>query len=477
VAEDNLRTNSRVEEQEAEQRRTGDETGDFGSAHDDPALETLREILFSHYRQRIAELEAELTDLERRVTDPEKTIAIITPVLSDAIRRKIRDARDEMIEAIYPIIGDVVTRAVSEAIRDLARTLDAQVRTSFNLHRVGRRLRARVSGVSSAEMVLRESLPFDVSEVFLIHRETGLLLWHVSRNPETSSDSDLISGMLTAIRDFVSESFGRGKEGQLDEIQYGDRSILIETGQYAYLAVVIDGIEPAGFRTEMRNRVIEVNYAHENTLRQYDGDPTPLAPVEEPLQSLITGITPRQLSPRQKGILFGLLGLVAICLLGGLLAGGWAWQTLRSRPTPLVIVVEPTPLPTSTPTPSPTSSATATPLPTSTPTPSPTFTPSATATPRPTATFTATPTPTLEIVVGLMTGNVWLREEPLADSPRLGVTMERGQPVEILAVYGDWYRVRWAPQRDAEVIGWAPARWVGTLTSIPDRLITPTRIP
>jgi hypothetical protein len=76
-----------------------------------------------------------------------------------------------------------------------------------------------------------------------------------------------------------------------------------------------------------------------------------------------------------------------------------------------------------------------------------------------------------------MTGNVWLRQEPAADAPRLGLVLERGQQVEILAVFGDWYQVRWAPQIQAGVIGWTPAEWVGTIAPIPARLVTPTISP
>jgi hypothetical protein len=73
-----------------------------------------------------------------------------------------------------------------------------------------------------------------------------------------------------------------------------------------------------------------------------------------------------------------------------------------------------------------------------------------------------------------MTGNVWLHDEPSAESPRLGVILERGQQVEILAATGEWYRVRWAPKPTAEIIGWAPSEWVGTTTAIPESIVTPT---
>jgi hypothetical protein len=301
-----------------------------------------------------------------------------------------------------------------------------------------------------------------VAEIFLIHRESGLLLWHISRDPDRDSDSDLISGMLTAIRDFAEESFGQGRDGQLDEIQYGERRILIEAAQYVYLAVVIDGIEPPGFRTEMRARVIEVSQAHEADLRQYDGDPTPLEPVEEPLRSLITAAGQQvQLSSGQKRFLAGISALMAVCLLASCLAGAWTWQITHPPPTP--VVIQPPPTPTSTPTPTPTS----TPTFTSTPTNTPTFTPT------PTSTSTFTPTP----VVGMMMGNVWLRADASLGSPRLGVILAEGRPVEILAAAGDWYRVRWSPPGEAEVTGWAPARWVGTLGDIPDLIITSTSTP
>lgn len=457
-------------------RLKGEDTGrpaDTGSADSlppaDPAMEALRDILLRHYRQQVVELEAQLADMERRLADKDAFVAMITPVLGSAIRRSIRDARQEMIEALYPIIGQTTVRAVSEAIRDLVRVIDAQMRTSITPQAVGRRLRAQVSGISGAEMTLREALPFNVAEIFLIHRDSGLLLWHLSRDPDASPDSDLISGMLTAIRDFVKESFGRGEEGQLDEIQYGERRILIETAQYAYLAVVIDGIEPPGFRAEMRERVIEIDHAHERNLNPYLGDPTPLAPVEAPLSSLVTAGKTPELSPIQKRLLGGALAALFVCLLGSCLAGGWAWQVASRTPTPVPVVIQPTPTFTATATPTPTPSPTATATPTFTPTPTATFTPSPSPTPTPTVTLTPTPAP----LRGLMTGNVWLREEPTADSSRLGVILERGQPVEILAAFGNWYRIRWAPQSGVEVTGWVPAEWVGTLTPVPTNLITP----
>jgi len=444
------------------------DTGAAPQPQPDLTAETLRDILFQRDRQRITGLEGELDDLARRLGDEEALAAMVAPVLGDAIRRQIRDAREEMIESLYPIIGQVVVRAVSEAFRDLARSVDAQMRNSLNPEAIFRRWRARLGGVSDADAILRAALLFSVAEVFLIHRETGLLLRHLSRDARASADSDLISGMLTAIRDFAQDAFGRGEEGQLDEIQYGDRRILVEAAQHAYLAVVVDGVEPPGFRTEMRERIIEIEHTYDRILRHYDGDSTPLAPAEESLKALVEPAKPVGLTRTQKRLLVGLAALVAACMLLSCMTGAWIWQVARGAPAVVALVptptISPSPAPTDTPSPSPTFPPTATPVP-------PTLTPTRTAASSPTT------SPAVVTVPGEMTGSFWVRVDASVDSPRLGMVLEQGRPVEILARSGDWYRVRWVPRAQAEVVGWVPVRWVSAAGLIPAQMVTPAAGP
>lgn len=127
----------------------------FEESHDaGDSLETLREILLPRYRDRIAELEAEVDALRRQVADREALVAMLepvigavleariadardeiaealAPVMGEAIRRQIRHARDDIIDALYPIIGATVARAVSEALQDLARLIDEKMRRAF----------------------------------------------------------------------------------------------------------------------------------------------------------------------------------------------------------------------------------------------------------------------------------------------------------------------------------------------------------
>ncbi|MFN8457448.1 MAG: hypothetical protein U0401_22775 [Anaerolineae bacterium] len=133
----------------------------------------------------------------------------IAPVIGEALRRQIYHAREDIIDALYPVIGQTINKAVAESIRELSRNVDARVRQTFSLQNTLRRWQAQLQGVSEAEYRLRESLPFAVREIFLIHRDSGLLIRHLSPAAGELSDRDLVSGMLlTAIRDFA-RSFGR----------------------------------------------------------------------------------------------------------------------------------------------------------------------------------------------------------------------------------------------------------------------------
>lgn len=426
--------------------------------------------------------------LEEQIRNSGDEIAqAIAPIIGEAIRRQVYTAREDIIDALYPVIGQTINRAVAEALRELARNVDQRVRISVSPRYVLRRWRARASGVSGTDYTVRESMPFKVREVFLIHRESGLLIYHLTGDPETPPDRDLVSGMLTAIRDFAREALGGEESGELDAIAYEAQNILLETGGAAFLAVVVDGVEPSGFRTEMREALITLQETHYNEIRNYDGSNDQLiGPAERNLATLFS--LPRAkphepLSFFQRIILMLLLLLVALPPLFA--CGWWMWRvenrlTMLTNVTPTATA---TPTPTSTPTPTPTptntptSTPTATATPTSTPTPTPTHTPTLTPSPTSTATPTPTPTPTPSPYTGVIIGNVFILDDP--DGERIGTVARLGDYVEILAQYGEWYNVRVKPasQADVEAVRWVQARWVTLLKPVPLEHITPTAGP
>ncbi len=431
---------------------------------------------------------------QRIEEDREEMAKTFSPIMGQAIRTQIRNSRQDMIDALYPIIGSLVQRSVTETLREIQRNIDARLRqTSLT---VARSLRARFRGVSQSELTLRDALPFSIRQLFLIQHGTGLVL---SSHPaeETELSSGMIGGMLTAIREFARDSFGRGNtDTELDEIQYGNERIIIRSGQYAYLAVVIDGVEPGGFHAQLREFVSDLHLQYDAELRDYDGDPDSLPPLQPKLAQLSNSLTkgkkrePNPLSRAQKLVAL-FVGLGGVLLLGvacfylqftiALLPIAFPNPTATSTTTPTATAtatVTPsftptatkTPLPT--PTNTPTASPTATPTATHTPSPSPTFTPEHTPTNTASPTMTLTPSATPTPISAVMIGHVYALSEPRLFTPRTGLVF-KGTAVTITAVYDTWANITWTDSFGVHH-GWVLLKWIDLREAVPSYLITPT---
>ena len=472
----------------------------------DPQLDSLRSILLNEERKRIHQLEeetealqeqakalqAELEQLREQLnTDSQALIPkliqqmsyIITntirdkrdelaealgPIMSDAIRVQIRDSRKEMVEALYPIVLETVMRAVTEFLREFQRNIDARLKSTLNLRGFLNQVQARLRGVSASELTLRESFTFSIEELFLIQHDSGLLLAHHSRVSEENDDSDLIGGMLTAIRDFARDSFGEGDDEQeLREIEFGDERIIIQSGQYLYAAAVIKGIEPTGFHAQLQKLVSELHIQHKPQLRDYAGDPATLPNLAQSLTSFSQRVAMPEVDSSgemTRGQRWLLVGGAGLTLLLTAVACFYLQFTLAlyplafgSTPTPTVTPTQTATLePSSTPLPPPT--ATSTPLPTSTatntavpPTSTPTASPTATATPEP----TNTPTPRSSPVTA---SSVWARDEPDLEAPTT-FALPANTAVTILAQIDEWVQVEWQDNRGTH-LGWIGIRWL-----------------
>lgn len=448
---------------------------------------------------RSRDLKAEIEILRRRAqADSEGLIARVTPVLGDMIGRSIRDSRDEMaealgpvmgeairvqirdsrkdmVEALYPVVGETVQKAVSEFSREFQRNIDARLKVAFGPKGILRASLARLRGVSPSELALRDSLPFTIKEIFLIQHGSGLLIAHSHHSSAEVADSDLISAMLTAIRDFAQDSFGHGdNDEELDEVQYGDQRIIIQSGRAMYLAVVIIGVEPEGFRARLHTFVSELHVRHEKALRQFTGDPTTLPNLQPKIASLVAETTggggvQKPISNRMKlGIVLGVVcGILFVAL-----ACFYLQFTVALYP---IAFPSPTRTATGTPTATPTvtSTPTSTPTPTSTATrtPTSTYTPTHTVTP----TFTFTPSATATPYKAYASGHVWVRRVPEYDSPHIEVLLNK-TPVTVLSAYDRWLEVEWH-EKDGAHHGWVPAIWITLVEPIQPSVITPTRTP
>ena len=198
--------------------------------------------------------------------DKESISQTLGPEMGKAIKAQIELERDAMVDALYPVIGSTIAKYMSEVIY----TINEKVENAFSLEGVRRKIRAKIQGVSEAELILQEAIPYTVQAIFLIHKASGLVICELQPDLDHQLESDLLAGMLTAIRSFATDLITESSE--LDEIDYGESKIILEVAGYCYLAVVVKGEPSQQFRQKIRETLSNVVLKHGNTVRVYDGD-------------------------------------------------------------------------------------------------------------------------------------------------------------------------------------------------------------
>ncbi len=264
----------------------------------DKSLEALRQILLREDLIKLQQLESDLSNLRQTISDKESLISALEPIITNLLERKIAVSRDEMaealapimgeairlqvaeakedvIDALYPVIGKIIRKSVAEAMKKFIDSVNQKIDQTLNRRLFRRRVQAKLAGVPEGALIIKDALPFKIEEMFLIHRQSGTLIAHVSsQDAAVKVDQELIAGMLTAIRDFASEAFSAGKDHLMDSLQFADKKILVEMGNHFYLAFVISGYEPAGFQDEVHQLAARIHNRFSKFFRSFQGELT-----------------------------------------------------------------------------------------------------------------------------------------------------------------------------------------------------------
>jgi outer membrane protein OmpA-like peptidoglycan-associated protein len=302
--------------------------------------EELRELLTGPERRRIEEISRRLNDPVRRAEELSEhlpdAIALgasrdnriaraLQPTIDTALKASTARNPKAIADAIFPVLGPAIRKAISAALAGMMQSLNQILNQSLSWQGIGWRLEALRTRKSFAEVVLLHTLVYRVEQVFLIHRQSGILLQHVVAEKIDIKDPDLVSGMLTAIQDFAKDSFNAETGEMLDTLRMdGDHSIWIEHGADAILAAVIRGMPPVELRSRFRELLVEVHRRCADALENFDGQTGYFAIIKQDMEDALT----LQVRHRRNTIspLFWLLAAALISL-----GGFWIWHAIDNQ--------------------------------------------------------------------------------------------------------------------------------------------------
>jgi len=303
---------------------------DTSAAIDTTDLEQLRDLILRPLQGEVDQILQQLSDPQQqasklsrvlpaairlRCAKDNKLAHSLAPVVAEAIQSSVKRNKKLLAEAIFPVIGPAVRRSIFSALQAMMQSFNQLLDHSFSVRGFKWRIEAFRTGKTFAEVVMLHTLVYQVEQVFLLHRPSGLLLQHVAAGTISAQDPDLVSGMLTAVQDFVNESFGTRDGSTLESLRVGDRLILVQERSGVVLAAVIRGEPPLDLKSVLQDVIDEIQILYRDALHDFAGDTTPFVP----LQPLLEDCLHQKFKPQNKKLspLFWMMILAAACLLGG----------------------------------------------------------------------------------------------------------------------------------------------------------------
>ncbi len=228
-------------------------------------LQLLRDLILGEEKDRLHKLDLRVSDLESRTSDVAEVLpAAMNRLVGDpaskpdferpvveSIRGAIKRDTESFAEALFPVLGPAIRRAIADALSGLVQRINAALEHSFTIKGLKWRLEAARTGVPFPQIVLRHTMLYAVQEAFLIQRGSGLILASVHRDELLALDEDAVAAMLTAIQSFIQDSFGMAADEPLRSAELGERTVWVINGPAAALACVISGSPPRAVRAEL----------------------------------------------------------------------------------------------------------------------------------------------------------------------------------------------------------------------------------
>lgn len=253
---------------------------------------------------------------------------VLTPLVEKSVEASVRARKEQFVGYLYPIVGSLVRRAVSAFLAGLMERTNELLESSFTFKGLKWRFKAWQAGVSYSQYVVSRTFLFRVEQVLLIHRETGLLLKSVVRDKTQATDGDMVSAMLTAINDFVADSFSTeatDAEQNLDEIKTEDFTLLIKQGPQAVLVAAVTGNAPSDLAEQLQLTLEELHRLFGKEFKNFSGDCEPFEISEPQLNACLLAQQKTQQESKKKFPWWALSLLVVGLVVGGYYKGK-QWQ-------------------------------------------------------------------------------------------------------------------------------------------------------
>lgn len=229
-------------------------------------LDNLKQKLLSK-QQFTKEVSKVLSDAIKRAEKQDKQLerSLAGPI-KRGVSNAFADNKETIINSLLPIMGQLIRKTVTNSIKQFVADINRTLELGFSAKALKWRWQSIRSGESFAEIVFHNTIRYQITEMFVINHENGLLIQHVgSHSGDILKDNDALSAMLTALQDFIGDSVQSTGSG-LSSIEISDKQFIITTGPKIYLAAVIKGSPTERLKQKLQELVENIHSDYSNLI-------------------------------------------------------------------------------------------------------------------------------------------------------------------------------------------------------------------
>jgi hypothetical protein len=168
-------------------------------------LSQLREILLKEDRNTLSEIQEVLNNkslLSGRVNPIiEEHLEFLrhnfpkeyAKIVDRLIEQKIKDSQQQILDVVYPVMGKMINKYISLQFQQMKDNIQDQINFAFSRQGLIKRLRNRLLGINDAEVILAALDKPILEEIFVIERDSGLMLGSAALYP--SVNRDVVAGI------------------------------------------------------------------------------------------------------------------------------------------------------------------------------------------------------------------------------------------------------------------------------------------
>ncbi|MFK5975183.1 MAG: OmpA family protein [Sulfurovum sp.] len=228
-------------------------------------IEKLRALLLSEERTQLKKLNNRVTN----IYDSDE----FREILANSISKGVTENKDSMIDALYPIIGGMISKYVTQAIKEMMQNINNRIEDGLSFDKYRRKIKSKITGVSEMELLFEESDRAIISSLFIIQKESGLLIAQSELDDKHIDDPHMVASMASAIRDFINDWVESNKsQSEIQILSYGNSTLYIESAGSVYIIAFLNAEPEYELRKNINVFFASIVRDYSSFFQAFDGD-------------------------------------------------------------------------------------------------------------------------------------------------------------------------------------------------------------